>query len=197
MTQQELDALQGLCDGATSGPWRLGDDADIFAGNVDIAHLLNSLPDADFIAASRTAMPALIAEVRRLQTKYRYALNDYGTAVTMLAERTQERDALQKALDERNELYGRYHETERKEWGVIQRKLRDVARLYSGEKIRANAAEDDLKMVCTNGEPCAACRHCADQGPNFPCRILDAWCGGEKWEWRGPAAHDRRTKRVR
>lgn len=51
---------------------------------------------------------------------------------------------------------------------------------------RAEAARDDLRMVCTNGEPCAACRHCCDQGPNFPCRILDKWCCGEKWEWRGP-----------
>lgn len=77
MTTQELDALQALCDGATPGPW---DSTLTFRdryyiktpsyGVRDFCCLTGDLErkvDADFIAASRTALPELIAEVRRLQ----------------------------------------------------------------------------------------------------------------------------------
>lgn len=82
MTPARLDELQSLCDAATEGPWtherppRTGDFTEwmIIAA---VAHNQGiyarppggSFPYSDqkFIAASRTAMPDLIAEVRRLR----------------------------------------------------------------------------------------------------------------------------------
>ena len=57
----KLDDLQKLCDAASPGPWqpwdcRLGKD-----GDYDVSE------DSFFVAAARTAMPELIAEVRRLR----------------------------------------------------------------------------------------------------------------------------------
>jgi len=86
MTQQELDALQGLCEEATAGPWQSGDGSvdRFFAGKNTIATPARVIveratyndefdqqtyADIAFIAAARTAMPALIAEVRRLQAE--------------------------------------------------------------------------------------------------------------------------------
>ena len=76
MTQQELDALRALADAATPGPWEEvvteGEwwltGPDIFQDavmRIDDAEL--SQADAAFIAAARVAVPALIAEVERLQ----------------------------------------------------------------------------------------------------------------------------------
>lgn len=90
MTQQELDALRQLADAATPGPWEvqytLFDDED-FAPDLDIdAHVHTTArvdacddgyicgtgaepschADAAFIAAARAAVPALLAEVERL-----------------------------------------------------------------------------------------------------------------------------------
>lgn len=79
MTTKELDRLQALCDRATAGPWHTEDvgeppkrrwvvDAQYrcvaggTAGGIGPRAF-----DADFIAAARTALPALISEVRRLQ----------------------------------------------------------------------------------------------------------------------------------
>lgn len=70
---KDLDELQKLCDSATPGPWEsLGGSVwhpksnhssvcDVDAGAGD-----DTLPDARFIAASRDALPKLIAEVRQL-----------------------------------------------------------------------------------------------------------------------------------
>lgn len=78
MTNEELDALQALCDGATPGPWRTEDVGEppkrrwvvdakyrCVAGGT-AGGIGPRAFDADFIAAARTALPALIAEVRRL-----------------------------------------------------------------------------------------------------------------------------------
>ena len=74
MTDDELLTIEALADAATMGPWqeryRPG------SAGYDVARrgstaLVGSLPmlkqDAAFIAAARTAVPALIAEVRRLR----------------------------------------------------------------------------------------------------------------------------------
>lgn len=80
MTNEELDALQGLCDGATAGEWHtveVGDNKTPWVVDSHERCVAGGTPggigpranDAAFIAASRTAVPALIAEVRRLTAR--------------------------------------------------------------------------------------------------------------------------------
>ena len=74
MTDDELDRLQALADAATGGPWTAATTVDEYGQRL---HTMDVLPltsfgeiephDAAFIAASRDAIPALIAEVRRLR----------------------------------------------------------------------------------------------------------------------------------
>ncbi len=79
MTDEELDRLQALADAATPGEWQA---SSVIAGMVTeehsgwIAHCPRgsyketeqlAVQDAAFIAAARAAVPALIAEVRRLR----------------------------------------------------------------------------------------------------------------------------------
>jgi hypothetical protein len=52
-------------------------------------------------------------------------------------------------------------------------------------RARCEAAEADLKMVCTVGEICASCHWCCNRGPDFPCAKHDEWCKGTAWQWRG------------
>lgn len=82
MTNEELDALEKLCDGASKAPWtveRLGryeDHDEVYINlqddDMELADRIVSgtnYENADFITAARTAMPALISEVRRLQAE--------------------------------------------------------------------------------------------------------------------------------
>ncbi len=84
MTDDELDKLDALAQAATRGPWRVWMSMD---NTIDVCADLEALVppllgmygrggtrptdgerrDADFIAASREAVPALVAEVRRLR----------------------------------------------------------------------------------------------------------------------------------
>jgi hypothetical protein len=80
MTSQELDELEKLCDGATPGEWSWknieGDDTVLYANTTrSFFGILNAIAvegadatetDKALLAASRTAVPQLIAEVRRL-----------------------------------------------------------------------------------------------------------------------------------
>ena len=77
MTDAELDRLQVLADAATAGPWGTippgGPNGAFWGicnrlGMIVAMRLTTSKADAEFIAASRDAVPALIAEVRRLRT---------------------------------------------------------------------------------------------------------------------------------
>ena len=80
MTQQELDALKALADAATPGPWEeVAESGEwwITSASDETASLyvipdtgLMNQADVDFIAASRTAVPALLAEVERLQVAW-------------------------------------------------------------------------------------------------------------------------------
>ncbi len=87
ITDEYLDRLQAICDAATAGPWEVADCG--LKG--EVPEVIRREPDGDwapiavfedvngqwwcpdyeqnrpFIAASRTAMPLLIAEVRRLR----------------------------------------------------------------------------------------------------------------------------------
>ena len=80
MTTEHLAEIEARANAATQGPWEwhpyMGSGATLAKPNHPF-HELNILkttddwppiaPDADFIAAARTDVPALLAEVRRLQ----------------------------------------------------------------------------------------------------------------------------------
>ena len=80
MTQQELDALKALADAATPGPWEeVAESGEwwITSASDETASLyvipdtgLTNQADVDFIAAARAAVPALLAEVERLQVAW-------------------------------------------------------------------------------------------------------------------------------
>ena len=78
MTQQELDALKALAEAATPGPWvcyySLSVGATVQqkgkAGWIFRAQERATREDMDFVAAARAAVPALLAEVERLQVAW-------------------------------------------------------------------------------------------------------------------------------
>jgi len=90
MTDSELKRLESLCEKATPGPWEKGDFDVVGPGNgpntetlvasiyrhgftkieMSASHETSGpslFEDADFIAAARTALPALVVEIRQLQ----------------------------------------------------------------------------------------------------------------------------------
>jgi hypothetical protein len=76
MTDAELDALEKLAAAATPGPWtiqfttmstRVYGPPESFVCGMPAIDDPTVEPDAHFIAAAREAVPALIAEVRRLR----------------------------------------------------------------------------------------------------------------------------------
>lgn len=80
MNNETLDRLQALCDAATNGPWvaavrkqAAASYSETHAAVIGPEYVYADRdknfcePDGIFIAESRNAMPALIAEVRRLQ----------------------------------------------------------------------------------------------------------------------------------
>lgn len=84
MAELDYDELQRLADAATPGPWswhsRQTVDGDSWAvfGTSDRALAGNRdgwTPDAEFIAASRSAVPALLARVRELEAERDAALS--------------------------------------------------------------------------------------------------------------------------
>lgn len=75
MTPAELATIEALANAATPGPWRV-DRGDVVAdepcvGVVGIAEVMGAREEADatFIAAARQAVPALVAEARRLRAE--------------------------------------------------------------------------------------------------------------------------------
>lgn len=81
MTESELQAIEARANAATPGPWSETDDTGtviacycsggpgVFAGEADPAvYGGNDRADFAFIAAARSDVPTLIAEVRRLQS---------------------------------------------------------------------------------------------------------------------------------
>jgi hypothetical protein len=79
LTDEQLAEWQALAEAATPGPWELRGDGDAivagpelvaFAAPVGYSNseiVFNTPADAALMALSRTAIPALIAEVRRLR----------------------------------------------------------------------------------------------------------------------------------
>ena len=88
MTSEELKRLEELCEKATPGPWHSSAGSHVIqTAHVtrDVWHICDCLPlslnhtenyyslelhaNKEFIAAARTAVPELIAEVRRLKER--------------------------------------------------------------------------------------------------------------------------------
>lgn len=87
ITEDDLERWQALCDAATPGPWKLwngwgpaedgkyrvcgiGPDnsgTGITASDWPASDVAGRAEDLEFVAIARTALPALIAEVRRLR----------------------------------------------------------------------------------------------------------------------------------
>lgn len=73
----DLGAIKARAEAATKGPWEdftPHSDAERFSASVGMASLMDDIAlnvlsnrDAEFIAAARTDIPALIAEVERLR----------------------------------------------------------------------------------------------------------------------------------
>lgn len=78
ITNDELDRLQAVCDAATPGPWEFlwplhivtkkMDMSQVATGDVETICEAVDETDGEFLVAARTALPALIAEVRHLRT---------------------------------------------------------------------------------------------------------------------------------
>ena len=89
LTDDYLDRLQAICDAATEGPWIVcpmpelapdgyslmfrGVGTDVYAKN---PHATVAGNNQEFTAESRTALPLLIAEVRRLRDEVASAGKD-------------------------------------------------------------------------------------------------------------------------
>lgn len=77
ITDDELNRWQALSDAATPGPWEFlwplhivtvkMDVSQVASGNVETVCEAIDEADGEFIVAARTALPALIAEVRWLR----------------------------------------------------------------------------------------------------------------------------------
>lgn len=65
MTNDELERLAKLAEAATEGPW------EAIRPQINVTE-----EDAQFIAAARTALPALVAEVRRLTRELEWVTDE-------------------------------------------------------------------------------------------------------------------------
>ncbi|MEU7771250.1 hypothetical protein AB0C44_07980 [Micromonospora taraxaci] len=69
-TELDLDAIEARATAATAGPWTTGEDGLVWPPQMgDPVSGSVWLPDAEFIAAARTDVPSLVAEVRRLRAE--------------------------------------------------------------------------------------------------------------------------------
>lgn len=68
MTELDLDAIKARADAASAGPWTAERDGLVWAPRLgDPVSGSTEMEDAEFIAAARADVPALVAEVERLQ----------------------------------------------------------------------------------------------------------------------------------
>ena len=81
MNQKELNEIKERCDKATEGPWLANGTSDyteIYDANAwgkalaPLALVGSNPKDADFIAHARQDIPALLAEIKRLQQAQRW-----------------------------------------------------------------------------------------------------------------------------
>lgn len=100
----DLDALDELCANATPGPWRDGRDTSVLVapdapdlnddrggyGHALIAESIFRRGDTAFMAAARSALPALIAEVRALRAAQRDVTTTRSTVGDLVVTETVE-----------------------------------------------------------------------------------------------------------
>lgn len=68
MTDLDLTAIKKRIEAASAGPWTAADDGLVWATRLgDPVSGSVEIEDAEFIAAARTDIPALVAEVERLR----------------------------------------------------------------------------------------------------------------------------------
>jgi hypothetical protein len=75
MTDEELARIEALANAATPGPWEVRAHDDLFAvkgqsgwvASMDADTSAADASNSEFIAAARDAVPALVAEVKRLR----------------------------------------------------------------------------------------------------------------------------------
>jgi len=67
VADEQLAELEALAEKATPGPWEIDDWFGITNPDGDDVGCVDSRESAELIAASRTAIPSLIAEVKRLR----------------------------------------------------------------------------------------------------------------------------------
>ncbi len=108
MTPDELDEAERLANAATEGPWRVAGSDGIY-GPCPIVAAVTVPPDttplvyvttedAAFIAAARTLVPALIAEVRRLARELADTKRRWQRTAELASERHQIIEELHAAL---------------------------------------------------------------------------------------------------
>lgn len=176
LTKEQLDAIKARVEKATAGPWNAytmageynvevlgGKDIFISASN-GFGHWIEvSKEDAEFTAHARQDVPALIAEVERLQMLY----SDEEELMTYIAEA-------------RNELYGskeyeRYFEYCSMITGpefVVQGMVAEIKKLR--EALQANATKKDLMFAEEENERLReALRFYAAQGTYEPVYFED------------------------
>jgi hypothetical protein len=100
MTDAELDAIEARCRAATSGPWGFRPLVAIESAarevvgidwiTEDTADLALRDEDGAFIAAARTDVPALVAEVRRLREQVAADTHNMGYMLPALIEERNE-----------------------------------------------------------------------------------------------------------
>lgn len=90
MTEQDLAFWEDAAANATSGPWEAADPQNqrtrepvaVYGMGMEVADT-QLVRDATFIAASRAAVPALVAEVRRLRAELAKSFTMQGAPVVL------------------------------------------------------------------------------------------------------------------
>ena len=108
MDTKYLEEIKARHEAATPGPWELSRDAGIYIDRDEDYCIcgIGNEPDAEFIAHSRTDIPALLAEVERLQKAITAVIKGYpneafeNAALTYEVEQLKtEKATLKKALE--------------------------------------------------------------------------------------------------
>lgn len=160
MTDEELTTLDALASAATAGPWQAAEGHTYRDGRVEHTESFVRLPGGDvalaeevvdpatgepsnanaaFIAASREAVPALIAEVRRL----RGALGYSEQRVTML------RAELSEALDESRQALDALHTR----CDALEGAAREYLAALDARSLAASLRDGVPVYVSVRGEP--------------------------------------------
>jgi hypothetical protein len=120
LTTEKIKAWRELASRATPGPWTANrrqcetgyvEGKDLNGGIIECSRGSDSKPNAEFIAAARTAVPELCDEVERLQSGYlrfeKACRELVSNAYKLEFDRDKDRKVLQTKLDEAIEVLER------------------------------------------------------------------------------------------